>query len=382
MGYIPTMPSIRILSVVIICLAPLVVWAQNPAPDQAPAPAPTPPAVAAPATQPAELHLDYCTNLVRQMERSAVKIEMDVDMLNQKFSLDGNYFKDTGHRIRLQLNLNGLGDTKSKMLQVCDGKVLWDFQQVLSMESYHKRDISPILKKLEDPVLDEGFRVMIISNMGFGGPEAMLAGLRKAVGFDQMADEKLMGVGGPEGLDVVVLRGTWRDRSGLLGPNERPLPPTASLPPYIPSNVAIYLGKFNGWPYKIELIGKAPLLLEDTRAIDPATNRPIGRAMKPPKVEPTHVTLRYTLLPTTEISAGLFKFEAPATVAATSVKDDTEEYLAMLDQVISVETQKKKAEAAKAEGEQPLFKTPLEVPTPPAGGGLGTAPPADGSQPK
>ena len=72
-------------------------------------------------------------------------------MLNQKFKLEGNYYKDTGHRIRLQLKLVGLGDTSSTMLQVCDGKVLWDFQKVLGMQSYRKREITPILKKLEDP---------------------------------------------------------------------------------------------------------------------------------------------------------------------------------------------------------------------------------------
>jgi hypothetical protein len=374
MGYIPTMPSIRIIPVVILCLVPLVAQAQNPPPDQVtPAPAPAP--VAIPEKQPAEHHLDVCTVLMRDMKQIAAKIDMEVDMLNQKFSMEGNFYKDSGNRIRLQLNLIGMGDSKSKMLQVCDGKMLWDFQQVLSMESYHKRDISPILKKLEDPVLDDTFRVMIMSNMGFGGPEAMMQGLRKAVAFDQKSDEKLLGVGGPDGIDVVVIRGTWRDRSGLLGPNDRPLAPTASLPPYIPANVAIYFGKFDGWPYKIEMIGRVPLLMDDTRKIDPATNRPTGRPMKPPKVDPTHVTLRYQKLPLTEITPGLFKFEAPASVAATSVKDDTEEFLAMLDQVIQFETQKKKAEAAKAEAEPPVIKVPpIEVPTPPA--------PAETSPPK
>ena len=61
MGYIPTMPSIRIIPVVIACLVPLVVWGQNPAPDQAPTPAPssTPPPIVAPKDLETALEIPY-----------------------------------------------------------------------------------------------------------------------------------------------------------------------------------------------------------------------------------------------------------------------------------------------------------------------------------
>jgi hypothetical protein len=380
MGDFPIMPYNPIrLAALIICLTPLLARAQ--APDQAPAAVPpaTPAPAPAPQQTPAEHQIDVATVQVRVMERIAAKIEQDVDMLNQKFKLEGAFYKDTGHRIRLELNLVGMvGDSNSTMLQVCDGKVLWDFQRVLKMESYRKREITPILKKLEDPVLDENFRILVISNLGFGGPEAMLSGLRKAVLFDQISEEKL------DGVDVWVIGGKWRDRSTLIDLNGRPLSPTAPLPPYIPSNVRVFIGKIDAWPYKIEMIGNAPSLLqEDVRATDPATGRPVGQPRKPPKVDPSKVTLRYKILPTSEIKEGLFKFAAPADVAATSVKDETEEFLTMLDQVIQGETQKKKAAAAKAEADQPLLKAPpIEIPTPPASGGLGTVPPREGSTPK
>jgi hypothetical protein len=355
------MRSIRLIPIVIACLVPQFARAQVSPPEPA-TPTQAPAAVAAPAQPAAESRLDFATVQLRELKQIAAKIDMTVDMLNQKFSLEGNYYKDTGYRVRLQLNLIGLGDTNSKMLQVCDGKILWDFQQVLAMQSCHRREIEPILNKLKDPNLDAGFRIAIISNMGFGGPEAMLSGLRKSVGFDQMLEETM------DGIEVVVLRGTWRDRSTLIGPGDRPLSPTAPLPPYIPANVAIYLGRLDGWPHKIEMIGNPPsMLAEDTRDIDKATGRPIGPPRKAAKVDPTKVTLRYKLLPNTEISPGLFTFEPPASVAATSIKDDTEEFLAGLDQYIAVETARKKSEAAKAEGDQPLLKAPIEVPSAPAG---------------
>ena len=377
------MPSIRILLTVMACLTlPIARAQQPPTPDQAPPAVPAQPAPPVATGQPvAESRLDWAQVQIRERLRIAAKVEMDVDMLNQKFKMEGNYYKDEtdplNRRMRLQLNLIGLGDTDSKMLQVCDGKVLWDFQQVLNMQSYRKREIVPILKKLDDPALDASFKIMITSSMGFGGPEAMLSGLRKSVGFDQIGDATL------DGLDVVVIRGTWRDRANLLGPNERALPPTADLPSYIPKNVAVYLGKLDGWPYKIEMIGRAPLLMEETREFDPVTRRPIGRPIKPPKVDPTRVTLRYTLLPTTEITPGLFNFEAPANVAATSVKDDTKEFLDGLDQYIQMELAKKKVEAAKAEGDQTLLKAkPIDVPSAPGADLPGSIPAPEAPSPK
>jgi hypothetical protein len=361
MGSNPTMPTLRPIPIVIACLVPLVAWAQIPAPDQVTPPAPVVAPIAPPEQSGAELRVNFAIVQVAEMKRIAARIDMTVDMLNQKFRLEGNYYKDTGNRLRLQLNLVGLGDTDSKMLQVCDGKILWDFQQVLQMQSCRKREIVPILDKLKNPDLDANFKFYITSNLGFGGPEAMLSGLRKSVAFDQISDDKL------DGLDVVVVRGTWRDRSTLLNANDRPLPLTAPLPPYVPANIAIYLGKIDGWPYKIEMIGNAPSLLqEDTREIDKATGRPIGRPIKPPKVDPTRITLRYKLLDVTEITAGLFHFEPPASVAATSIKDDTQEFLEGLDQFIAIEMAKKKEAAAKAGDEQPLLKAPpIELPTPP-----------------
>lgn len=373
MGYNPTMLSpYRFLVGLILALSTGPVVAQVPTPEPATTPTPAP---AAEPQAPAERQLDFATVQVRLMERIAARIDQDVKMLNQEFKLEGTYYKDTGHRVRLQLNLIGLGDTGSTMLQVCDGKVLWDFQKVLGMQSYRRREITPILKKLEDPNLDDSFRVMITSNMGFGGPEALLSGLRKAVNFNQMSEEKL------DGEDVFVIAGIWRDRSSLLDPTGRPLPPTADLPPYIPNVIRVFIKKATGWPAKVEMIGNAPLLMqEDIRQFDPATGRPVGRPVKPPKVDPTRITLRYTLTSPDEIKPGLFDFTAPADVAGTNVKDETKEFLDVLDRYIQVAKANKQAEAARAEGEPLLKAPPIEVGKDPAGG-LGTPSPPGGASP-
>jgi hypothetical protein len=282
-------------------------------------------------------------------------------MLNQKFKLEGSYYKDftNGFKVRLELKLVGLGDTGSRMIQVGDGKVLWDLQEVLKTRIYRKKDIVPIMKKLDESNLDPFLKSLVIANLGFGGPEAMMSGLRKAVRFDQIDSDKL------DGVDVWVIGGTWVDRSKLLGMNERQLPPTAPLPPYVPSSVRIFVGKENGWPYKIVMVGSKPsMIVEDARAIDPMSGRPVGVKKAPPKVDPTQITLLYKLLPTTEINPRLFFFDKPDNVPATSVKDETEEFMAQLDLLIQNDTANKKTAAAKA-AEEPVFKTdPLKVGAP------------------
>ncbi|WP_435010505.1 hypothetical protein P12x_001775 [Tundrisphaera lichenicola] len=343
------MPYSRLIPMLVVgLLVPLVAWSQDPAP-----------ATQANSSTLANNVLTETIIKLRLREKIAASIEQTVDMLNQKFSLEGNYYKDTGHRVRLQLNLKGLGETGSLMAQVCDGKVLWDYQKVLGMQSYRRRDITQILKRLEDPALDDLFRNLITTQLGFGGPEAMLTGLQKAIEFDQFADEKV------EGVETYILGGTWKDRSGLLGANDRPLPPTASLPPYIPKNVRVFIRKDDLWPYRIEMIGQAPLLLqENVKQIDPATGRTIGVSKAPPKVDPSKVVLNYKLLDVAEVKPELFDFTAPADASSTNLVDDTEQFLGQLDQYIQTIAAQKKAEAAKAEGELLFKAAPLDAPSP------------------
>jgi len=362
MGYIPTMPYFRTIPIITLgLLTPLL------APAQTPAPAPVP---ASDSATSAQNVFTETINKLRLRERIAARIEQDVDMLNQKFSLEGNYYKDSGHRVRIQLDLKGLGDAGSTVLQVCDGKVLWEFKKVLNMQSYRRRDILPILKRLEDPNLDETFRGLVITQLGFGGPEALLAGFQKAVKFDQFAVETI------DGVESFVLGGTWKDRAGLMGPNSRPLSPTAPLPSYIPSNIRVFVDKANSWPYRIEMIGNAPSMLqEDVREVGPDGRPiPIGVKKAAPRVAPSRITLKYTLLPDSQIEPEKqFSFQPPRD-AANQVEDDTEKFLADLDQFIQLESNRKKAEAAKAEGEQPILKAPIEPGPNPGAGGLGTVP--------
>ena len=55
-------------------------------------------------------------------------------MLGQEFELRGTYTKAPGYKLYLRLKVIGLGDASGEMLQISDGKTLWDFQQLLKTD--------------------------------------------------------------------------------------------------------------------------------------------------------------------------------------------------------------------------------------------------------
>ena len=308
-----------------------------------------------PAT-PAEEVLDKSIARLKKIVSFSADIAQTVDMLNQKFEIKGNYLKASNYRIYLKLAVSGLGDTPATTLQVCDGTTLWEFRQVLDTQSYTKMTIPAILKKLNDPVLEGSpLREMIATRIGFAGPEAMLVGLRKTVRFDQKADDTF------EGKKVWIIRGQWKDRSGLVGPGQQPPSATAPLPPYIPSNVYVWIGQDDGWPLKIEMVGNAPSMLgnQDFRRLGP-DGRPIGPKIPPPKVDPSRIVLAYKNLKLNpDLKPETFAFQAPA--GAPNVQDGTDDLLTFLDRAIQEETMRKKAEAAKGDSSS-VLPNPIDVP--------------------
>ncbi len=357
------MPPIRPVAIAAILLIfPSFARSQDPAPTVPPAEASAPaPGAVADSGQLARNTLFESIIKLHMRPRIAAKIDQTVDMLNQKFELHGSYYKDTGNRVRLQLETQAVGDKGlTTMLQVCDGKILWEYQQVLGVKYYRKQEVTPILKKLEDSGLDEDFKALIINSLGFGGPEGLLGGLQGTIEFNQFADNTV------DGVPSYILGGTWKDRSRLVGPNDRPLTPTSPLPPYIPSNVQLFIEKATLWPYRIEMIGTVPTeMIEDVREIDKNTGRPIGVRKPQPKISPSKITLLYTLLPESEIKPDeQFVFTAPRD--ATNVVDETDTFLKGLDQAILFKQNEKRAkEAAGEAADAPIKAPPLDLPTPP-----------------
>ena len=364
MPYIPTMPNYRIyFAVGMACLIPLAAWAQNPG---APAVAPGVPAapqgsveaatakaaaaVVEPPTE-AELTLDAAAKKLVALKSVSADISEKVEMLEQKFDINGRYLKAPGNRMLLRLKVSGLADADGIMQQVCDGQVLWDFQQVLQNQSYQRLDIGQVFEKLRAPEIDEALRLQITTQLGFSGPDELIVGLRRAIKFDQKT------AGTHEGKAVWVITGTWKNRNGLLGPNAQPLPLTAPLPSYVPSLVTIRIGQEDGWPYKLVLVGKVPTVLMDSRPKG-QDGRPLGSPKATSKENPTRIELTYSNVQLNpSIKADEFAFQPPSNA---QVEDRTTQLITMLDQRIQMIVAQKKADASK--GEEPLLKESIKIP--------------------
>src|SRR5262249_45941094 len=197
-------------------------------------------------------------------------------------------------------------------------------------------------------------------------PETLLAGLRRLCLFEQDKEEGKLG-------DKVVwiLRGSWRRdvRQGLTGPDQRQVAATGLLPPYIPMDATLYLGKDDGWPYKLVLLGRKPTTVFDTRK-EGVDGRKIGSLSSIERIDPTNITLEYhnvQINPTLDLDA--FAFQAPP---SASVEDGTEMIVKQLDSAIAMQAERKKAEASKKEG--PVLNQSLEVPLPPGSSSVGPPP--------
>lgn len=361
MPYIPTMPIYRFLPAFgLAALIPLAAWAQTPA---APAPAGSvesaqalAKAKAAPNEPPtvAELTLDEATKKVAALKSVACDVTQKVDMLDQKFEVVGRYLRAPNNRVLLRLKVAGLPDAEGVMLQVCDGTTLWDFQQILESQSYQKLTIAKVLEKLGAPELDESLRAEVRAKLGFAGPDELLKGLRKFVKFDQKDATTL------DGKPVWLLVGAWRNPAAMLqNPQQAQprLPMLGQLPSYIPSLVKVYLGKDDGWPYKVTLVGRDASVLLDTRKRG-MDGQPIGAKSAVKQPAKTRMELTYTnvkLNPT--LKPDEFAFQPPPNAR---YEDHTDQYVAGLDQAIQMRQAQSKIEASKTE--DPLLKESIPVP--------------------
>lgn len=327
--------------------------AQAPGPQAAPA---APEAPEEPPTE-AELLIDEAIKKLAAVESVSADLVQDVKMLGQSFQIQGRYLKAPPSRVYLKLTVSGLPGSSGTMLQVCDGEILWDYQQVLESQTYRKLSVKPILERLKAPEIDDALREQILNSLGFAGPETLLVGLRKTIKFNQKPEEAEL-----DGKPVYIFRGGWRSREGMVGPDQRPIPATGMLPPYIPSWAVLYVGKEDGWPYKLDLQGRQLSELVDTRQIGPDGKR-IGTKSSIERPDPSEIHLVYSNVQFgVEIRPEEFAFQAPANA---NVEDNTEIVLKGLDQAIEYQAMQKRAEAAAKEGS--TLDQPIEIPkTPPA----------------
>jgi hypothetical protein len=317
-----------------------------------------PPEAAAKAEEPptpAERLIDEAAAKIGKLRSVSATLLETVDMLNHRITIKGTYRKAPDHRIYLLLAVTGPPDTNGTTLQICDGETLWDYMAILDTpQAYRKFGIKLIMERLNSPDLDSRIKEQAMTQLGFAGPDTLLQGLRRDFRFEEKEESTL------DGKPVVILHGTWRTRQGLTGPDGRPVQQIGMLPPYIPSTALLYLGKEDGWPYKLSLSGRQPTIVYDTRKKGP-DGRYIGSKSSIESVAPTKIELEYSEVKLNgAIQANEFVFQAPP---AAAVEDNTEMMVKFLDQEIRKRVESKKADVTKKEGA--VLEQEINIPPPP-----------------
>lgn len=248
--------------------------AAEPVPPAAPADAAVAPAADAP---------DPATLLARSREKLAgfrtlqAKMTETVDFgPARRFKADGRYLQGTGNKVRVDLNVD-IGKNKGKLLQVCEGDVLWTVYEVGSAPKITRRDVNQILAAAKGAEAKSTW----LAELGLGGLPALLAAIEGSIDFKPTLTTTI------EDRPFYVLEGTWKPAVRAQFEAQMQQPPAADgqkvLPGHVPELVRVYIEAESLFPYRIRYLkqspapGQAPrpLLTIDFREI--VVNAPIAK---------------------------------------------------------------------------------------------------------
>jgi len=129
--------------------------------------------------------LQNCRANLQQDKTYQADIEEQVHIGGRSFAAQGKYWKGTGLRSRLELNMvvgEGKDAVKARLLQVCDGEVLMTEQVMGKKKRFTRRNVKQILAAAANasPVP----RNELVSELGLGGINGLIASLQRTMVFD------------------------------------------------------------------------------------------------------------------------------------------------------------------------------------------------------
>ena len=220
------------------------------------------------------------------------KVTEVVSLGDRQFRMEGSYLQGTDLKVRVEYKVQ-VGGTEGRLLEVCDGRLLWTHQQVGKEQRVSRRDVRQILDAAATP--DRSPDDMLQAELGLGGLGGLLASIQSSVQFEKQWEQDF------DGVPFVVIDGTWRveQRQKFLGPNA-----TAddALPALVPDRIRVYFQKDVLFPRRIMYLkrpgkGKAPRPMLSIDFTDVAWNIDVGdeafKFERPENVDPQDVTEGY-----------------------------------------------------------------------------------------
>jgi len=174
--------------------------------------------------------------------------------------------------VRFELKTS-TGDSESSMLQVCDGRYLWNYRVLMGQPRLNRIDLERLAKAVEkqgrarqggDPTLAQPLAAVsagagqggtgLGDTISLGGIPGLLRSLQESFEFVSAENEVLYS------MPVWKLRGRWQAaRLAVFLPEQaeaiqqgRGEVDLARLPKYLPDHLVVWLGKDDLFPYRIE----------------------------------------------------------------------------------------------------------------------------------
>lgn len=183
-------------------------------------------------------------------------VTQSVRLFGQEVIGSGSYFEqrsNQGLQYRLELNVQTKVDEQSSsLLEVCDGRFLWNYRKLQGNESLGRVDLAYLQQKMEQARTATRLRAMD-QWPGMGGLPGLLHSFDQSFAFEPPESVQLQ----PQ-FPAWKLQGRWRpevlakaledDQEGTEQPAEVEL---ERLPEPLPNCVIVFLGKEDLFPYTI-----------------------------------------------------------------------------------------------------------------------------------
>ena len=171
--------------------------------------------------------------------------------------MKGRYLQGTNLQLRLDCQVQ-VGATTGKLTEVCDGQILWTWQQTGKHQRVTRRNV----RQIERAASAAGMTTqnLLVAELGFGGLPALVAALQKSFQFERVVEQDV------DGLRLLVMDGTWRpeiEKSLAIDSG-------GSLASHIPDRIRIYLQKDKLFPRRILYLkqGSKPNLFRPLASLD------------------------------------------------------------------------------------------------------------------
>lgn len=142
------------------------------------------------------------------------KIREVIRIKGKQYRAEGVYLQGNQMQLRMECTMKA-GSSEGKMLQVCDGQLLWSQLQFGEIPEGTKRDklsdYLRITRRNVDKILQEASqgssdpRNFLTAELGFGGLPALLASIDMAMDFGDVKSDQI------RSQNCLVIEGTWNE---------------------------------------------------------------------------------------------------------------------------------------------------------------------------